>query len=52
MNQNYRIKPDMEKEIVKATLKKSNKEKKIASKQSVFEEIFWLGVADNTAKNK
>lgn len=46
----YRVTDDMEDEIVKKTVAEVVKTKKPASKQSVFEKIFWLGVANETKK--
>lgn len=52
MNQNYRTKPEMEDVIVDLTVAKGFKTRKPVSKQSVFEEIFWEGVASVTKKYK
>ena len=50
MSKNYRTKPEMEDVIVDLTVKKISKTRSTASKQSVFEEIFWAGVASVTKK--
>lgn len=52
MNSNYRTKPDMENAVNDLTVKKISKTGKTTSKQSVFEDIFWAGVAQETKKYK